>query len=189
MKKIVVNDTNVFIDLFSVGLLEEFFSLPWEVHTTDLVMLELTKEGQGDTVGKYRQDGRLHVPTLEGKDMIAIGQLKALHEGKTNVSIADCSVWYYAKQNKYVLLTGDRKLRKASVLDGVEVHGIIYVFDNLVDTDVITTEVAAIKLRQLASINPRLPKHRKNRPFCAVLAEIENSALISRLPIQTGLLS
>ena len=35
MKKIVVNDTNVFIDLFNVGLLEGFFSLPWEIHTTD----------------------------------------------------------------------------------------------------------------------------------------------------------
>lgn len=157
MEKIVVNDTNVFIDLFSVGLLEEFFSLPWKIHTTDLVMLELVKEGQGETVRQYRNDGRLHVPTLEGKDMLAIGQLKALHEGKTNVSIADCSVWYYAKQHKYVLLTGDRKLRKASVLDGVEVHGIIHVFDRLVDTGIITADVAAIRLRQLYSINPRLP--------------------------------
>lgn len=32
MKKIVVNDTNVFIDLFEVGLLEEFFHLPWEIY-------------------------------------------------------------------------------------------------------------------------------------------------------------
>ena len=32
---IVVSDTNVFIDLYSIGLLKEFFSLPWEVHTTD----------------------------------------------------------------------------------------------------------------------------------------------------------
>ena len=33
MKQIVVNDTNVFIDLHAIGLLEEFFHLPWEVHT------------------------------------------------------------------------------------------------------------------------------------------------------------
>lgn len=45
MKKIVVNDTNVFIDLLVVGLLEQFFLLPWEVHTTDFVMQELLKEG------------------------------------------------------------------------------------------------------------------------------------------------
>ena len=43
MKKIVVNDTNVFIDLFNVGLLKEFFSLPWEVHTTRLSVIEPIK--------------------------------------------------------------------------------------------------------------------------------------------------
>jgi hypothetical protein len=42
-ERVVVNDTNVFIDLYSIGLLEEFFSLPWEVHTTNLVMLELKR--------------------------------------------------------------------------------------------------------------------------------------------------
>lgn len=30
-EKVVVNDTNVFIDLYSIDLLKEFFSLPWEV--------------------------------------------------------------------------------------------------------------------------------------------------------------
>ena len=59
MKKIVVNDTNVFIDLFNVGLLEGFFSLPWEVHTTEFVMLELTREGQHDSVSQYKDNGLL----------------------------------------------------------------------------------------------------------------------------------
>ena len=36
MEKIVVNDTNIFIDLYKTGLLEEMFSLPWEIHTTRL---------------------------------------------------------------------------------------------------------------------------------------------------------
>ena len=61
MKKIVVNDTNVFIDLFNVGLLEGFFSLPWEIHTTEFVMLELTKEGQHDSVSQYKENGLLHI--------------------------------------------------------------------------------------------------------------------------------
>ena len=65
MKTIVVNDTNIFIDLFNVGLLDEFFSLPWEVHTTDFVMLELLREGQQATVSKYKDTGQLYIPTLE----------------------------------------------------------------------------------------------------------------------------
>lgn len=64
MKKIVVNDTNVFIDLFNVGLLERFFSLPWEVHTTEFVMLELTREGQHDSVSQYKDNWIASYPCL-----------------------------------------------------------------------------------------------------------------------------
>lgn len=158
MKKIVVNDTNVFIDLCSVGLTEAFFSLPWEVHTTELVMLELQRERQIETVSRYKEDGRLHVPMLDAKDMTAVAEMHLQFIGKTNVSMTDCSVWYYAKQNGFVLLTGDRKLRKASVLDGVEVHGILHVFDSLVEKGIIAAADAARKLRQLYSSNTRLPQ-------------------------------
>ena len=50
-----------------------------------------------------------------------------------DVSLTDCTVWYYAKQNNYTLQTDDRKLRNVSLIDGVEVHGIIYVIDQLVE--------------------------------------------------------
>lgn len=43
MGTIVVNDTNIFIDLISVDLLDEFFSLPIDIHTTDFVINELTQ--------------------------------------------------------------------------------------------------------------------------------------------------
>ena len=158
MKKIVVNDTNVFIDLYEVGLLEQFFSLPWEVHTTDFVMLELRREGQHETVAKYKADKRLVVPVFEAKEMSEIGNLFQQNMNRTNVSLTDCSVWYYAKVNNYILLTGDRKLRTTSILDGVEVHGVIYVFDALVEFNMISRQVAVEKLQQLHVINPRLPK-------------------------------
>ena len=158
MKKIVVNDTNVFIDLYEVGLLEEFFSLPWEVHTTDFVMLELQREGQHETVARYKTDKRLVVPVFEAKEMLEIGNLFQQNMNRTNVSLTDCSVWYYAKVNNYILLTGDRKLRTTSILDGVEVHGVIYVFDALVEFNMISRQVAVEKLQQLYVINPRLPK-------------------------------
>ena len=158
MKKIVVNDTNVFIDLYEVGLLELFFSLPWDVHTTDFVMLELQKEGQHETVARYKTDKRLVVPVFEAKEMLEIGNLFQQNMNRTNVSLTDCSVWYYAKVNNYILLTGDRKLRTTSILDGVEVHGVIYVFDALVEFNMISRQVAVEKLQQLYVINPRLPK-------------------------------
>lgn len=172
MKKIVVNDTNVFIDLYEVGLLEEFFSLPWEVHTTDFVMLELQREGQHETVAKYKAAKRLVVPVFEAKEMLEIGNLFQQYVNRTNLSLTDCSVWYYAKVNNYILLTGDRKLRTTSVLDGVEVHGVIYVFDALVEFDMISRQVAVEKLQQLYIINPRLPKEEIDKRINLWKAEI-----------------
>ena len=158
MKKVVVNDTNVFIDLFDIGLLEGLFSLPWEVHTTELVMLELQREGEAETVNRYKEEGRLHVPVFSPKEMMQIVALLPPDRSHSDISITDCSVWYYAKKNNYALLTGDRKLRRVSESDNVEVHGIIYVFDSLKEAGIISAREAAAKLRQLYSINPRLPK-------------------------------
>ena len=172
MKKIVVNDTNVFIDLYEVGLLEQFFSLPWEVHTTDFVMLELQKEGQHETVARYKTDKRLVVPVFEAKEMLEIGNLFQQNMNRTNVSLTDCSVWYYAKVNNYILLTGDRKLRTTSILDGVEVHGVIYVFDALVEFNMISRQVAVEKLQQLYIINSRLPKEEIDKRINLWKAEI-----------------
>ena len=158
MKKIVVNDTNVFIDLFNVGLLERFFSLPWEVHTTEFVMLELTREGQHDSVSQYKDNGLLHIPVFDEPVIYEIIKLYQQQKDKTNVSLTDCTVWYYAKQNNYTLLTGDRKLRNASLIDGVEVHGILYVIDQLVEEGILAKRIAISKLKQLEKSNPRLPQ-------------------------------
>ena len=156
--KVVVNDTNVFIDLYSIGLLEEFFSLPWEVHTTDLVMLELERQWQNEEVSQYRTKGQLHIPLFSEREVRIIGEMKIKYEKTTNVSLADCSVWYYTRKNNYILLTGDRKLRGISSLDGVEVHGILFVFKQLVAHGILSPLQAVDKLILLYSINPRLPK-------------------------------
>lgn len=42
-ERIVISDANILFDLLSVDLLTLFFDLPWEVHTTDLVIGEITK--------------------------------------------------------------------------------------------------------------------------------------------------
>lgn len=163
MKKIVVNDTNVFIDLLSIGLLDKFFLLPWEIHTTDFVLLELIREGQKEAVAAYEQEGILHVATFGFDEIMVINNLHKRFHATTNVSLTDCSVWYYAKQNNYILLTGDRKLRNSAISEGVEVRGIIYVFDELVEAKIIPMDLAFEKLALLKEQNPRLPQDEIDR--------------------------
>ena len=163
MQKIVVNDTNVFIDLLDVELLDCFFRLPWEIHTTDTVMLKLIKEGQHDAVRQFVDNKRLRVATFDSKQLMEIASMHSKLQNDTNVSFTDCSVWYYAKSKHYPLLTGDRKLSSSASHDGVEVHGILYVFDALVEHGIIKANDTASRLRQLRLSNPRLPKEEVER--------------------------
>lgn len=50
---IVVSDTNIFIDLYLIGLLNEFFALPFHIHTVDFVINEITEEKQKRTITKF----------------------------------------------------------------------------------------------------------------------------------------
>ena len=66
--EIVVNDTNIFIDLHSIGLLESFFALPIKVHTVDFVINEITIKEQLDEVNKFVIQGNLNVQSFSPKN-------------------------------------------------------------------------------------------------------------------------
>jgi hypothetical protein len=54
-------------------------------------------------------------------------------------------------------LTGDNRLKKEAVRQGFEAHGILWVFEQLVNNGLITSETAVNKLQELMSINTWLP--------------------------------
>lgn len=156
METIVVNDTNIFIDLVSVGLLDSFFDLPIHVHSTDFVINELTDEAQREAVTYHIRQNHLTIKRHTAVEVMEI----VFFQGNchNNVSIADCSVWLYAQKNHYILLTGDNKLRTSAQKSGVEVCGILRVFDMLVDEfAIIPPHLGADKLERLYQINNRLP--------------------------------
>lgn len=154
--EIVVNDTNVFIDLCSIALIDDFFRLPISVHTVDFVLNEIKNEEQRHIINRFIENGKLTVGTFKPTEVIQIIELRDSAGG--NVSFEDCAVWHYAKKNNYTLLTGDGQLRKKAIASNVMVKGIIYVFDELVAYEIITPLLAVAKLQELMSKNPRLPK-------------------------------
>lgn len=156
MDIIVVNDTNIFIDLISVDLLDDFFLLPIGIHTTDFVLNELTDESQSDAVQRHVSLKHLTVKRYSGTEVAEIVSFQATCHN--NVSIADCSVWLYAKNNGYTLLTGDAKLRSSAQKSGVTVCGILRIFDMLVEEfGIISPNIGAERLELLYKINNRLP--------------------------------
>ena len=83
--EIVVNDTNIFIDLHSIGLLDQFFELPIKVHTVDFVINELTDEEQFNAISKFIKNGKLNVQSFEADELLEIIELQSKAGG--NVSI------------------------------------------------------------------------------------------------------
>lgn len=153
---IVVNDTNIFIDLYSIGCLDAFFRLPISVHTIDFVLNEITNTEQMKAIEKYVSSNQLTVGTFTAEELAEIYTLHATAKG--NVSYTDCAVLHYAKSNDYVLLTGDRQLRDKATEDCVTIRGILYVFDLLMQHRILPTWEIVAKLQELQETNQRLPK-------------------------------
>jgi hypothetical protein len=59
--QIIVNDTNIFIDLIHTELIDLFFQLPVEVHTTDFIIWEIEDEEQEVIVQELIESGKLIV--------------------------------------------------------------------------------------------------------------------------------
>lgn len=137
-------------------MLEAFFALPCEICTTDLVISEIERPEQQQIIQKFIKLKKLGVATFEFDEFSEILLLQST--SKNNSSIADCSVWYYAKKVDGRLLTGDGKLRSAAEKDNVKVSGILYLFDNFVEYGLLSASEAAENLEALMTINMRLPK-------------------------------
>lgn len=154
--KIIVNDTNIFIDLHSIGLLEDMCNLPYEIHTVDFVAAEIVEETQRLAFEQLVSTGKIRVNSFSADEVM---EIVAEHSDVSgNLSIPDCSVCYYARKHQVPMLTGDRRLRKYAETQDIEVHGILFLFDEMVKFKVVTPDIAATKLEELMQLNARLPK-------------------------------
>ncbi len=75
----------------------------------------------------------------------------------SNLSVADCAVWMLEKKLGCPLLTGDAKLRAKAKVYNIEVYDVLYVFDCLVEYEIIKPQMATQKLKKLFNKNHRLP--------------------------------
>lgn len=128
--KIIVNDTNIFIDLHSVGLLEELCRLPYDIHTVDFVVAEIEDTEQREIFDKLVDENRIIVDGFTADEVLEIVEEHSAVSG--NLSIPDCSVCYFARKHNVPMLTGDRRLRRYAEQQSIEVHGILFIFDEFV---------------------------------------------------------
>lgn len=99
MREIVVNDTNILIDMNSAGLLEYIHLSGVMFHTVDFVIEELRLSPyERPLIEELIQDGTLHVAQTSSEEMSDILSIHSTYSYYTNLSFVDCAVLAYAKK-------------------------------------------------------------------------------------------
>ncbi len=62
--EIIVNDTNIFIDLHSIGLLRALCELPYDVRTVDFVVNEIKDQTQADSLEILVREDKIKVESF-----------------------------------------------------------------------------------------------------------------------------
>lgn len=89
-EKIVVSDTNIFLDLISINLLDSFFLFPCDICTTDFVINEIIQPLQIQAIDKFIKSKKLEVVSFDFSELSAINGI--FTRNNNNASMTDCSV-------------------------------------------------------------------------------------------------
>lgn len=146
--KIAITDANIFIDLYDLELINQFFSLDIEMHTTTTVLHELYSEQQ-QVLLAYKSVNKLTIHNIEEQDFIDIYK----ENYPKSLSETDKTVLHVANKISACVLTSDKTLRNCAKNKEIECHGMLWVFDKLTESNIMTKNDVVTKLKQLTEIN------------------------------------
>jgi len=153
--RIIVTDTNILFDVIKIGALPEFFSLDYEICTTVFVMQEILPSPQKELVETFIRAKKLTIFEFSAEEVEEVQNFSTQRDLRR---FTDKSVIWKSLQLNCPMLTGDQKMREVAEKIGIEVHGSIWIIDELVGKTLISTEKAITLLEQLLLTNSRLPR-------------------------------
>jgi predicted nucleic acid-binding protein len=153
---IVVNDACLLIDLIDIDLFDEFLQLNLKAYITSSVFNELEGDEYERPIIESIKNNSLLLYKLTANDQKEIENLMSAHSSR--LSEPDCSCLHLAKKINATLLTCERLLTTTAKSLRVDVHGSLWVLDQLTDASIITVRTAHRKLSELMAVNNRLPK-------------------------------
>ena len=156
--KIIVEDTNIIIDLFNTGLLQFCKIMDIAFHTTDLVIKEIKMPEQRNTVKGLVINKELNMDVFTIGEMLQLANLKEECRGKNNLTTADCSVVLLAERLGCRLLTADQKLVHFAQSRGLETSGLLWLTDEMVEKGVVRPQDMIVYLNHYLDTNKRAPE-------------------------------
>lgn len=150
-KKIIITDTNIITDLNNANILDEFVKID-NVYMSDIV--------KNDEINPKTCD----VKIMKKIKTISVTSNDILETNKLSQTVGKLSTYdlinfVIAKNNNYILATGDDALKKFAERNGVEVFRTLKLIKLMIDNDIISCEKAleaCISLKSAA--NTRIPK-------------------------------
>ena len=123
---VLVSDTSVLIDLERAKLLDEMFRLPFEFAVPDLLY---ARELAGP-LGEQLVALGLRVEVLTPAEL---SRATTVRRTDASLSTPDTFAFAIAESRKWTLLTGDGGLRELALAERIEMHGVLWLFDQLAD--------------------------------------------------------
>lgn len=121
---VLVSDTSIIIDLDRGELLEQLFELPYDFCVPDLLY---KKELAGELGDRLRSFG-LDVIELSPAEL---SRATGLRREVKVLSTPDTFAFSLAEARRWTLLTGDGALRGLCERQGVEMHGVLWIIEEL----------------------------------------------------------
>jgi len=146
---LIISDASVLIDIEHGNLTSAMFGLPWQFAVPDILFAEELAEQHG----RLLQLGLIS-KTMDGNQ---VNEAYKLRQEYVQTSVNDLLALILAKHENCQLLTGDKALRKVAAKLNVEVHGTIWLVNQMVQQQKITVEVARVSFQYMKNSGSRLP--------------------------------
>jgi predicted nucleic acid-binding protein len=149
---ICVTDANIWIDVHNGDLVTKTFLLPFQFVAPDLVIEEL----ESPDANLLMQQG-LQMSELDSDDVIELAIL-AEQYARRQVSMNDLAALVLAKKLGVMLLTNERQLRRIARSHHLQIHGTLWLLDEMIRLQIISRPNAAVGLQKMLNRGARLPK-------------------------------
>jgi predicted nucleic acid-binding protein len=120
------------------------------------VIEEIKPTPQKEIVETFIRAKKLIVYEFSGDE---IDEVRRFEAGRDLKRFTDKSVIWKSLQLNCPLLTGDKKMREIAEEMGLEVHGSIWVIDELISSNLVSPDKAIVLLEQLMATNSWLPRN------------------------------
>ena len=160
--RIIVEDTNIIIDLFNVGLLQFCKKMDIVFHTTEFVIKEIKRPEQRSTLKGLISNEELKMVVFNIEEMLQLANLEEECRSTNNLSTADCSVVLLAERLGCRLLTADQKLVHFAQSRGLETSGFLWLTDKMVEKGIVSPKDMIEYLKRYLETNKRAPEKEVN---------------------------